>query len=132
MKQKIKTLKNGLENLNPRSKWGKAVKEDAIDLIDWLEYDNVDLSRIEKEGLEKVLLNGGRDWKESSYGGSALIYDSQIASHYCTLSELKKCKGGLNPPNSRENWLDVQARALYQAMRLIKNVNNSLQLGIKM
>lgn len=132
MQEKLKTLKNGLENLNPRSKWLKAVKKDAINLIDWLEYNNADLSRIELEGLEKVLLNGARDWSQYSWGGNARIYNIDIAEAYCTPSELKRCNDGLNSPNRHEDWLDVQARALYQAMQLIKNVNNSLQLGIKM
>ena len=34
-------------------------------------------------------------------------------------SDLKRKKGGELPPNREENWLDVQARALVQAKRLV-------------
>lgn len=40
------------------------------------------------------------------------------------LSELQKTKNGFNDPNSRENWVQVQARALFQAWELIKRVYN--------
>ena len=43
---------------------------------------------------------------------------SDIAKRLGT-SELKKSKNGENKPNSREEWLDTQARALTQAERLI-------------
>ena len=71
-----------------------------------------------------MLLNGAADWSAYSYGGCALIYDEDIARHYCTPSELRKVthKDGTisERANARENWLDVQARALNQAARLIK------------
>lgn len=70
----------------------------------------------------KALLNGADNWRQYSYGGCALIYDSDIAETLCSPSELKKVKGGDRQPNSRESWLDVQARALYQAERLIVRI----------
>lgn len=68
------------------------------------------------EGITAAL-NGSRDWSEYSWGGSALVYDGDIAAALCTPSELKKTRNGERRPNSREEWLDVQARALYQAFR---------------
>lgn len=50
-----------------------------------------------------------------NWGGSSLIYDADIAGRLCCPSELKKTRNGERRPNSREEWLDVQARALYQA-----------------
>lgn len=50
-----------------------------------------------------------------------LIYDGDIAERLCTPSEYKRKRGGDFQPNSRETWLDVQARALYQAARWIIN-----------
>lgn len=35
-------------------------------------------------------------------------------------SELRRVKGGSRNPNSRESWLDVQARALWQAAEVIR------------
>ena len=69
----------------------------------------------DRETLRAALLNGARDWKEYSYGGCSLIYNGDIAARVCTPSELRRTRGGQRGPNPRETWLDVQARALYQA-----------------
>lgn len=37
-------------------------------------------------------------------------------------AELKRTDRGMNNPNSRETWLDVQARALYQACNRIRTI----------
>lgn len=110
-----------LEKLTPRSAWHRAVVSDAVDLV-----ENLDCSEIPNnwEELKKLLLNGAADWSAYSYGGCALIYDKDIARHYCTPSELRRAthKDGTicERANARENWLDVQARALRQAAFLIK------------
>jgi hypothetical protein len=65
--------------------------------------------------LEKAMLNGADSWSQYSYGGCSLVYDGDIAERLCAPSEFKKKRGGELPPNAREQWLDVQARALNQA-----------------
>lgn len=50
---------------------------------------------------------------------SALVYDGDIAAALCNPSELKKTRNGERRPNSQEEWLDVQARALRQAFRRV-------------
>lgn len=111
------------------SKWKKGVKSYALNLIDSLPDDyTLNLHRDSSvcfSEFEKKLLNGARDWTAYSYGGCAEIYDEDIAQKLCTPTELKKTKGGEKNPNAYENWLDLQARALMQAWRLIKrNVYN--------
>ena len=69
--------------------------------------------------VRAALLNGAQDWQEYSDGGCSLIYDGDIAARVCTPSEYKRSHGGERYPNSRETWLDVQARALSQAARLV-------------
>ena len=117
---KKQEILNKLEKLTPRSAWEHAVVSDAVDL---LENAPEELPNTWEE-LKKVLLNGAADWSAYSYGGCALVYDEDIARHYCTPSELRKVthKDGTisERANARENWLDVQARALHQAARLIK------------
>ena len=113
-----------VENVNARSAWNKGVKWYALFLISKMEdYTKVVPERAE---IESVLLNGAEDWKQFSYGGCALIYDEGIAETLCSPSELKKVtrKDGTirQKANSRETWLDVQARALYQACNLIKSM----------
>ena len=103
-------LQKRIEATPARSAWSKGVRNAAIDLLDNLEG---------REVTEANLLNGARTWLEYSEGGCALIYDADIAEAYCTPSELKRCNGGENAPNARESWIQLQARALTQASRLI-------------
>lgn len=98
---------------NPRSAWDKGVLSYALELLEDYEPQTVT-----KEGL----LNGAADWSAYSYGGCSSIYDADIAEQLCTPSELKKKRGGELLPNARETWLDVQARALGQACRMIMRV----------
>ena len=108
-----------LETRNDRSAWNKGVTTYAIDMVDAIEDESVLGS---PQLLKKELLNGADDWNQYSYGGCALIYDYDIAEMLCTPSELKRTGGGRLQPNSRETWLDVQARALFQACERIKRI----------
>ena len=76
-----------------------------------------------------ALLNGAKDWSQYSWGGCSLIYDPDIASRLCCPSELKKTRNGERRPNSREEWLDVQARALYQAANRVYRYLKMLDRG---
>ena len=69
----------------------------------------------DRETVRTALLNGARDWSEYSWSGCALISDGHIAARVCTPSELRRTHDGQRAPNAHEAWLDVQARALYQA-----------------
>ena len=121
----VKTIEK-VEGLKFRSTWERAVKEDASWLLwEFMDgrYDDIvgDIVSFKNiEGFERALRNGAETWKDFSEGGGALIYDKDIAEHYCTKSELKKTHNGEKAPNSREGWLDVQARALWQAALMIK------------
>ena len=100
---------------NARSAWDRGVCDYALMLLD----NRSDLEDFHTNGLKEELLNGSRDWRKYSYGGCACIFDSDIAERLCTQSELKRCDYGRLRPNSEEYWLDVQARALFQAYNLI-------------
>ena len=111
-----------IEALPARSAWSRAKKEYAVELLDNLRAaaayaaENGEPSPLEsRETVRAALLNGARDWKEYSYGGCSLIYNGDIAARCCNPSELRRTHGGEKRPNAREDWLDVQARALYQA-----------------
>lgn len=101
-----------------KSAWSKGVITYAIYLADSLN-GSADYTR---ETIENTLLNGADNWSEYSWNGCALIYNEDIARVLCTPSELKKTKNGALRPNKSENWLDVQARALFQACELIKSL----------
>lgn len=111
----MKELYKEIEQMKVRSAWSKGVKAYALELLEDVE---VELTR---ENVLIELLNGANNWHEFSWGGCALIYDGDIAERLCTPSELKKKKDGKLSPNSKEDWLDVQARALRQAFSMIRS-----------
>ncbi len=116
MKINMEAIKNAIEARKTRSAWSKGVNRYALDLLDNIR----DLPEAEtRKDLETALLNGARNWSEYSWGGCALIYNGDIAEALCSPSELKRTRGGDWRPNRSEEWLDVQARALSQACRLI-------------
>lgn len=118
MEINLEAIKNAIETRKTRSAWSKGVNDFALDLLENIRDLNGREVETRKE-LETALLNGARDWREYSWGGCSLIYNGDIAERLCSPSELKRCRGGEWRPNRREEWLDVQARALYQAFRLI-------------
>ena len=103
---------------NARSARKRGVYDYALMLLD----NRCDVEDFHATDLKEVLLNGARDWNQYSYGGCACIYDSDIAERLCTPSELKRRDYGRLKPNSKEEWLDVQTRALYQAYHRIVRI----------
>lgn len=98
-----------------RSAWGRGVLEYAQEMVECLDRDTV----LTRATVRRAVLNGATDAREYSWGGCALIYDWDIAERLCTPSEFRRKKGGSLPPNRDETWLDVQTRALNQALNLI-------------
>lgn len=121
-KNEVNEIRARLEAVKTRSCWDRGVKGFALNLlrsyIDICEYcDNN--GRPIPELNEETLLNGADDWNAYCYGGGALIYDGDIAKNLCTPSELKRTDNGNKAPNDREGWQDVQARAYFQAYRML-------------
>lgn len=112
----INQLKQAIAETPARSAWSRGVKNYALELIEEFPGDQEFHA---SPADTKDLLNGAGDWRDYSYSGCALIYNGDIAERLCSPSEYKRAKEGRNNPNARENWLDVQARALYQAAALI-------------
>lgn len=123
-----------LEARKDRSAWSKGVTTYALELVEQLEeaavggyLDAADLTA--PRMLRKALLNGADDWSAYSWGGCSLIYDSDIAERLCCPSELKRTRNGERRPNSREEWLDTQARALSQAEARVQRVMRDVLEG---
>jgi hypothetical protein len=95
-----------------KSAWRKGVQLYANELLESLRDNDLTATK-------ENILNGARNWEEYSNGGCSLTYNSCIAERLCSPSELKRVKGGERNPNSRESWLDCQARALSQAARIV-------------
>lgn len=122
---KLNQILSSLKQMKqPRSAWNRAVLKDAIAIIDDLIYDGKDCEVKSAKHLESLMLCGAENWKRYSEGchGVAVPSDVQIAEHYCNNSELKMTKGGLKRPNSRETWIEVQARGLQQSYFLCKEI----------
>ena len=119
---KVSNLLQEIKKVNCRSYWAKGVKAYAIDMVKSIDSKKEVSDRFTKSDL----LNGARDWNQYSEGGCALIYNKDIAERLCTPSELKKLTrsdGSLKDrPNSRENWIQCQARALFQACELVSHI----------
>lgn len=120
MTTNLEKLYGSIKEEKQRSAWDKGVTEYALELVEDLAeqidggyFDELDLTESKK--VRAALLNGAENWSQYSWGGSALIYNGDIAERLCSPSELKKTRNGERRPNSREEWLDTQARALYQA-----------------
>ena len=117
--KKIEEIRKALEERKDRSAWNKGVTVYALELLEVYE----ERAKCEGRGAEdrkefrEWIKNGADGW-----GGSSLIYNGDIAERLCCPSELKKTRNGERRPNSREEWLDVQARALYQASNRLTRV----------
>lgn len=101
-----------LRSRKDRGAWGRAVTAYAINILKDIDGET---ELCNPKQASEALLNGAPDWCEYSWGGCSLIYDVQIAERVCSPSELRRCRRGERRPNASEEWLDVQARALYQA-----------------
>ena len=117
-----------LEERKDRSAWSKGVTLYAFELVEELQERAKYEGRNPEPGAECELwmMNGADDWNCYSWGGSSLIYDGDIAERLCTPSELKKTRHGERRPNSREEWLDTQARALRQAASRVLRLYRSI------
>lgn len=120
----IEKLYQSIESEKQRSAWDKGVTQYALEMVEQLgEQINggyfEELNLTESKKVRAALLNGAANWSQYSWGGSALIYNGDIAERLCSPSELKKTRNGERRPNSREEWLDVQTRALFQAANRI-------------
>lgn len=123
-KNEVNEIRVRLEAIKTRSYWERGVKGFALDLLE--SYENIctdceDNGEAVPELNEETLLNGAADWNAYCYGGLALIYDGDIARALCTPSELKRTDEGRKAPSDREGWQDVQARAYFQAYRMLIN-----------
>lgn len=115
-----------------RSAWAAGVRDYASAMLERLQEeaeerevanDIVDFTEasVNIASMHDIILNGAPNFRDASYGGLWDIYDEDIAIHLCNMTELRKTDFGRKAPNKNETWLDVQARALYQAWNLVRD-----------
>ena len=127
----VAEIRKQLANHPARSAWNKGVRDYAEDLFDWYVRDCKHLDEgdeVTEQITDEVLLNGASNWNEYSYGGCSLVYDGDICKGLCSPSEQEKYQFGELKYRHREDWLDVQARALKEASRLVRKIANK---GVK-
>ena len=121
---KFESICKTVRETKSRSAWNRGVKLYAAELLENIR-EHFDYHHLPEEMYSmpaviiSAMLNGAKDWNQYSWGGCSLCYDHQIAKRLSNPSELKKTRGGLRRPNAHEEWLDVQARALWQAADMI-------------
>lgn len=113
-----KEIETILEGKKVRQGWQTGVKQCAFEILGHFDEEET----FPHTKLEKKLLNGADSWEQYSYGGCALIYDYDIAKIFCTEKGFERCDHGAKKIGTKENWLDVQARGLREASRLIKSI----------
>ena len=111
--------------ISGRSAWSQGVSVYAAEIINELfsEKTILDADQIKKTWMGGLLVhNNFQDWISYSNGGLSLIYNEDIAERLCTPSEFKRAeKNCFLRANSREDWLECQGRALYQAAERVKD-----------
>lgn len=119
----IAKIKTWVENESCRSQWKRAVRDYALWIISKCDKKNitsykellnhVDAARMSDYALAKAL----------SEGGCFEICDDAIAKRLCTPSQLKRYmrKDGTVRDLTHETWIDVQTRAVYQAILLLEH-----------
>ena len=118
----ITKIKTWIENESCRSKWERAVRDYALEMISQCEEKNITSY---KELINHADAKNMDDYaiaKDLSEGGCFEICNADIAKRLCTPSELKRCtrKDGTIRDLPHETWIDVQTRAVYQAILLLK------------
>lgn len=111
-----------------KSAWSRGVTLYALDILNEIIEDSGSRYFPVKDGkvdnthcYTATLIGKHYDfWHMYSWGGGSLVYNYDIAERLCTPSEFRKAeKNDFFRANKREEWLDVQARALYQASNMI-------------
>ena len=105
-----------------RSAWDRGVTAYSHELLGNLLYWTMQGHYLDgiAEAEEKAL-NGAKSWEQYSRSGFSLADSEEIAERLCNPSELKRLNGGLRNPNRNEDWIDVQARALFQAWEAVRD-----------
>lgn len=117
---KIEEIKKRLETAPCRSAWKKGVRAYAFEMLENIQEGYI-IDAIEHQNLKDLVLSGADDFQDLSSSARYFVFDGDIANRLCNPSELKRYLKYYGEPNRRENWIDVQARALEQAYRMISD-----------
>ena len=120
----ISKIKTWVENSSCKSRWERAVKDYALEMISQCDEKNITSYKQIPNHCNAMNMTDYALAKALSEGGCFEIYDAYIAKRLCTPSELKRVTrkdGTVRDLPHEESWLDVQTRAVYQAILLLKH-----------
>lgn len=104
-----------ISRASTRSAWARGVRLYVYELVDSIGELAEYYGEVTPDNVESVMLNGAEDWAQYSLSGCSEIYNADIAARLCNRAEWRRSGGGRKAPNSRESWLDIQAKALNAA-----------------
>ena len=118
----ITAIKTCVEQMSCKSHWERAVRDYALEMIDQCDKTDITSYKQIPNHCNAARMSDYAIARALSEGGCFEIYNGDIAKRLCTPSELKRVtrKDGTLRDLPRESWLDVQTRAVYQAILLIK------------
>lgn len=129
----IEELETKIAGNVPKSAWSRGVKSYALEMLEKIEdtdaqADTITLGDLINHVGYKFIKIGCFTGalgacSEMSWGGKFEIYSEDIAQRLATPSEIKKCthkNGSFRNEFGKIHWLDIQARAIYQAVMLIQ------------
>lgn len=127
-------LIKAVKGYKPRNAYERGVKKYAIEILERRDpkpREQIDVGS-DLWRLEDKLLDNAGSWGNYSWGGCSLIEDHKIAKRLLTPYEYKVfCtpdgRWAYRDPNPKEQWLDVQTRALYQAAQLILKIYDKMR-----
>lgn len=119
----ISAIRNWIEHISCKSHWERAVRDYALEMIDQCDRTNITSYKQIPNHCGALNMEDYAIARDLSKGGCFEIYNDDIAKRLCTPSQLKRYtrKDGTVRDLPRESWLDVQTRAVYQAIVLLRS-----------
>ena len=121
----FETIDEKIKEKTKRSYWSEGVTKYALELSRELKENIIDgyfkaKNLTNSRKTEKQLLNGAKNWSQFSRDGNSLVYDYDIAGRLCNETQWERTRHGKRRPNRKEDWLDIQAKALQEAATRIQ------------
>ena len=118
----IAKIKTWVENESCRSKWERAVRDYALAMISQCDKKDITSYKQLLNHCDAARMSDYAIAQDLSEGGCFEICNAAIAKRLCAPSELKRHtrKDGTIRDLPHESWIDVQTRAVYQAILLLE------------
>lgn len=121
---KYNELLEKIEQSPARGAWARGVRDYAYMVVEsFMEGHGISMGA-EVAITERGALRGAKNWEAYSRGGFGLTYNHAICRALCPPYLQKRFEDGQRDPSDKEDWCDVEARALHQAWDLVKRLKS--------